>query len=455
MGSDKAAKAAMLACTITFLSLTLICLKAGVDASIGEGKDDAALSINLIHMNDIHSHFDQVNVNTGRCHTDQAEAGNCYGGMARMFTAIRELQAREPSKTLTLNAGDYFQGTMWFNELGYEPIVTFSNMLNWTAMALGNHDFDLGSMDLADFSTKVNYDLLATNLIEDESVVDRIQFYPSKVVEIEGQRIGLIGYITDLTPKITSADLPNLTFEDEVGSVQREARRLKSLDPPVEILIALGHAGYQDVDLRLAAEVEDVEGDYPTYVTQPSTGRVVPVVQVYKYSKYLGDLRLNFDNAGELLTPVAGVGVSRADVLLIDDAFPQDPWIEAQLEEYRDLLSDYYPPVGWSEVLLETRRDNTESNLGNVITDSMAEFNIWGDINIAFINDGGIRATVVPGEITGEDLIAVLPFGNTIDRVTMYGRSIRGILEEYAGQLDASCPSCEPPTFLQLSGLRV
>ena len=32
------------------------------------------------------------------------------------------------------------------------------------------------------------------------------------------------------------------------------------------------------------------------------------------------------------------------------------------------------------------------------------------------------RATVVPGEITGEDLIAVLPFGNTIDRVTMYGR---------------------------------
>jgi len=184
--------------------------------------------------------------------------------------------------------------------------------------------------------------------------------------------------------------------------------------------------------------------------TQPSTGRVVPVVQVYKYSKYLGDMRLNFDIAGELLTPVAGVGVSRADVLLIDDAFPQDPWVEAQLEEYRGLLSDYYPPVGWSEVLLETRRDNTESNLGNVITDSMAEFNIWGDINIAFINDGGIRSTVVPGEITGEDLIAVLPFGNTIDRVTI----IRGLLEEYTGLLCAN-GSCEPPTFLQLSGLRV
>ena len=86
-----------------------------------------------------------------------------------------------------------------------------------------------------------------------------------QVVEIEGHKIGLIGYITDLTPSITSGDIPNLTFQDvskmshlhdsyilsskEVESVQREARRLKSLDPPVEILIALGHAGYQDVSL--------------------------------------------------------------------------------------------------------------------------------------------------------------------------------------------------------------
>merc|ERR1711962_93937 len=105
-------------------------------------------------------------------------------------------------------------------------------------------------------------------------------------------------------------------------------------------------------------------------------------------------------------------------------------------------------------VLLETKRDNTESNLGNLITDSMVEFNKWDDINIGFINDGGIRATVVPGEIIGEDLIAVLPFGNTIDRVTMFGGNIKGLLEEYAANLCANA-TCEPPTFLQMSGLRV
>ena len=68
------------------------------------------------------------------------------------------------------------------------------------------------------------------------------------------------------------------------------------------------------VDLRLAAEVEEldfvvgghshsflfsgnpapemveeVEGDYPTYVTQPSTGRVVPVVQVILLQMHCND----------------------------------------------------------------------------------------------------------------------------------------------------------------------
>ena len=100
----------------------------------------------------------------------------------------------------------------------------------------------------------------------------------------------------------------NLSFIDEIESVRKEAKILKSRDPPIDILIVLGHAGYLK-DLRMAEEVEEidivvvghshsflysgtpseymieeVEGEFPTYVTQKN-GRVVPVVQVFKYSK--------------------------------------------------------------------------------------------------------------------------------------------------------------------------
>jgi 5'-nucleotidase len=44
---------------------------------------------------------------------------------------------------------------------------------------------------------------------------------------------------------------------------------------------------------------EDPEGIYPTFVTQES-GRRVPVVQAYAYTKYLGQLSLEFDPQGEV-----------------------------------------------------------------------------------------------------------------------------------------------------------
>ena len=55
----------------------------------------------------------------------------------------------------------------------------------------------------------------------------------------------------------------------------------------------------------------------------------------------------------------------------------------------RGELADYYTPVGWSEVLLETKRDNTESNLGNLMTDIM-----MGALNAdcALINAGTLRS---------------------------------------------------------------
>ena len=78
-----------------------------------------------------------------------------------MFTAIQHFLELAPDNTLLLNAGDYFQvwtaskydlysirylqGTMWFSEFKYEPVVKFGNLLNWTSMGLGNHDFDLGA----------------------------------------------------------------------------------------------------------------------------------------------------------------------------------------------------------------------------------------------------------------------------------------------------------------------
>ena len=84
---------------------------------------------------------------------------------------------------------------------------------------------------------------------------------------------------------------------------------------------------------------------------------------------------------------------------------------------FRANLTEYYAVVGLTEVdLLENAtHPGTESNIGDVITDSMLD--AWnGEANMAFINNGGIRGNIVEGEITGEDIYYVLPFGNTVDK---------------------------------------
>ena len=72
--------------------------------------DVEALSFRLIHVNDIHAHFDPINEITGRCNAEQAENGNCFGGVARLKTAVDQIRNMEPKmESLFLNAGDYYQ----------------------------------------------------------------------------------------------------------------------------------------------------------------------------------------------------------------------------------------------------------------------------------------------------------------------------------------------------------
>lgn len=93
-----------------------------------------------------------------------------------------------------------------------------------------------------------------------------------------------------------------------------EAKKLK--DEGVKVIIALGHSGYQqdqiialecpDVDIVIGGhshsflysglkapnnQPEHIEGPYPTLVTQKN-GKVVPVVQAYAFTKYIGELKV-------------------------------------------------------------------------------------------------------------------------------------------------------------------
>lgn len=170
---------------------------------------------------------------------------------------------------------------------------------------MGNHEFDATPAGLEPFVNQVNCPIVAANLnFTYEPGLSKVQ--KSVILERAGRKIGIIGYLTPETTKISSPG--NTIFSDEVKSLIAESQRLEALG--VNIILALGHSGYL-MDQKIAKGVplvdavigghtntflwngpqpdnEAVEGPYPKVVTQKS-GKQVPVVQAYAYTKYLGN----------------------------------------------------------------------------------------------------------------------------------------------------------------------
>lgn len=125
--------------------------------------------------------------------------------------------------------------------------------------------------------------------------------------------------------------------------------------------------------------------------------------------------------------------------------------------------------VGKTRVLLEGSSKvcrRSECNIGNLITDAMIDYNAgeytnkdnWTDAAIAFQNSGGIRTSITRAnddKITMGDILSVLPFHNTIMKVSMTGALIRSVLEMSVKNLEINTTSNLYGAFLQFSGLQV
>lgn len=349
-------------------------------------------------------------------------------------------------------------------------------MPNSLFQSLGNHEFDNGVSGLTPFIEKLNCPVLAANLILTKvpELDTQKNLKKSVILKISGRRIGIIGYLTPETKFVAIKN--DVDFTDEIVAIQKEVSNLQN--EGVNIIIALGHSGYLK-DQQIAKEVEGVnivigghshsflwngtvpdleepEGPYPTYVKQAS-GKTVPVVQAYAYTKYLGKLYLVFDANDELIT-------SSGAPILLDNTIPEDPEVAKMLNVYEENVDSVASEVVGSTTvnLVGEHCNKKECNLGNLISDAMvyhyaAQYDgeHWTDAPIALLQAGAIRASIVhtrlPADLSVGDLIAVMPFKGPLATIKLNGSTLLQALEHSVANYE------EPRAreFLQLSGLKV
>lgn len=78
-------------------------------------------------------------------------------------------------------------------------MAQFAEVMNYTAMSLGNHEFDDGAAGIVPFAESITFPLLAANLEEEGEPYLSNHYTKSVVVEVEGTKVGIVGYITKFT----------------------------------------------------------------------------------------------------------------------------------------------------------------------------------------------------------------------------------------------------------------
>ena len=173
--------------------------------SLTAGMAHANYTLTILHTNDFHARFEPISKYDGPCGAEDNTAGECFGGTARLVTAIKQARGRT-NNAILVDGGDQFQGTLFYSYYKGQMAAEMMNKLGYDGMTVGNHEFDDGPEVLASFMSAVNFPILMSNADVSAEPLLADTLAKSTVIERGGEKIGMIG----LTPEDTD-ELANVS----------------------------------------------------------------------------------------------------------------------------------------------------------------------------------------------------------------------------------------------------
>lgn len=435
--------------------------------------------VTILDISDFHGQLPPLSASADRIDADGA-VGSSYlvGGVAALdhwFDLYRD-RARGP--VLLVAAGDSVGATPPISTaFGDKPTIEFMDEMGFSADALGNHNFDVSSQYMfTELAPLAEFPFLSVNLVpaRDDAtpVASEPAFQPSVLFDLDGAKVGLIGFSNPDIPSLTRPGaLDPYRVIDPVQPITDEAARLRAAGAMA--VVAMGHMGALSgtltepagpvVDVADAVQgVDVVIGDHTDF--QVSAVRPNGVLLTENRSKGVMFTRVNLVvnvDTGELV--YVSTDFHRPWVVGITP----DPAIEARLEALQAELAPTLGQVIGSGAMAIPRSDSCgmetgrtcESLIGDVLTDAMrTSYNT----DFALTNSGGIRAALTcppeggdfcpadqgANQITRGQVLNVLPFGNVAVTLEITGAELKEMLETGVSRMPEAAGA-----FPQVSGL--
>ena len=202
----------------------------------------------IMHTNDTHSQIDPYSY----------KKDINVGGFLRRDVAIREVRAENPY-TLLLDAGDFSQGTPYFNIFKGYIEVRLMNAMGYDAATLGNHEFDNGCAALAARLKTANFPVVCANYQFANKKLAKV-IKPYTIIERAGHRIGIFGLGVNLNGYIAPQIAREVTYLDPVETARKMVAELRAKN--CDLIICLSHLGLDtnsDNDYLIALQVPEID----------------------------------------------------------------------------------------------------------------------------------------------------------------------------------------------------
>ncbi len=376
-------------------------------------------TITILHMNDSHSGLAPYGPRT-------TDLKGTRGGIARAATVIGLTKMTERN-VLTLHAGDFSVGDIFYNAYFGVPELRILSALGLDAMTVGNHEFDLTPATLKQvldtaFTGISTFPFLSANcVLEDSSVLGLKKYIQSYTIKMYGvAKIGIFGLTTPSTNQLSQ---PSPAFLD-TNLIQISLAMVDTLkEKGCNVILLLSHLGYV-LDSLIAKSVPGITmiiGGHDHYVFQTPrqvvniSGDTIPIVQAGAHYSFIGKIHL----------VVNGTNVKFLDYTLIplDENIPEEPQTKALIDTLIKGVEVMFGPV-YSQKLTYAFNDfdevaenltsegNHDTPVGNLVTDA---FRALTGADVAIEVGGSTADKLYHGPVVGADIFRMIGYGYNTD----------------------------------------
>ncbi|HPC26293.1 MAG TPA: metallophosphatase [Paludibacteraceae bacterium] len=194
----------------------------------------------ILHTNDTHSQIEP---------TEKSPLPTSNrGGYARRMGVINQIREQEKN-VLLLDAGDFWQGTPYFNFYHGRIEVDGMNRMNYDAVTIGNHEFDNGLDTMAIVLKQAKFPIISSNYQFNNPLLDSI-VKPYLILNKNGIRIGIMALNIDPKGLILKINYKKLKFNDPLETAINVSDFLKN-KKKCDVIICLSHLGCDTIKQKM------------------------------------------------------------------------------------------------------------------------------------------------------------------------------------------------------------